>query len=378
MVQCNRLHDRGVCVQMRQRETTIQDIAGAVGVSKATVSNILRGTGGTYAASTVEAVRTTARRLRYVPNAAARSLSRSQRTHMIGVVLTAGRQVLTRNGYFVQLLDGVLSAAMDRHYQVALISDAKENPNELHGYLRNGFVEGVLLFTPTPGSGVVEWATSGSFPAVVVGSVYEGARLACVDVDNEAAIRDAVHHLLERGHHRIGYIASYPGSSFTITRVKTYQETMREALGAEPNPSWTFQGDSGGDVGREGARYLWETHPELTAYLCANDPVALGALRYLREVGVRVPDDISLIGFDDTEAARVCDPPLTTLHQSIQEIGATAAIRLIEQIEEGQRTASITLFPATLIERGSVRTLTALSRSHHAVPEDGPPPTKET
>ncbi|MBC8102830.1 MAG: LacI family DNA-binding transcriptional regulator, partial [Cytophagales bacterium] len=264
---------------MRQRETTIQDVAGAVGVSTATVSNILRGTGGTYAASTVEAVRSTARRLRYVPNAAARSLSRRQRTHMIGVVLTAGRQVLTRNAYFVQLLDGVLSAAMDRHYQVALISDAKENPNELHGYLRNGFVEGVLLFTPTPDSGVVEWAGSGSFPVVVAGSVYEG--LACVDVDNEAAIRDAVGHLLERGHRRIGYIASYPGSPFTITRLRTYREAMRAALGTDPDPSWVFEGRHGTEAGAEGAAFLRRAHPDLTAYLCANDAVALSALRGL-------------------------------------------------------------------------------------------------
>ncbi|MBC8103649.1 MAG: substrate-binding domain-containing protein, partial [Cytophagales bacterium] len=190
-------------------------------------------------------------------------------------------------------------------------------------------------------------------------------------------------HLLERGHRRIGYIASYPGSPFTITRLRTYREAMRAALGTDPDPSWVFEGRHGTEAGAEGAAFLRSAHPDLTAYLCANDAVALSALRGLREMGVRVPSDVSLIGFDDTDAARLCDPPLTTLHQSIQEIGATAMQRLIEQIEDGQRTASVTLFPAALVERGSVRTLSAPvlyspPDNPRSVPEAGSIPAKET
>lgn len=339
---------------MSQRSSTIKDVAGLAGVSTATVSNILRGKGGVYASPTVRRVREAARSLNYSPNTIARSLVR-RRTHMIGVVFQKGRdKVLTQNLYYAQLLDGILEQAGDQKYQTTILSLPTGASNDIVDYVQSGFVEGLVLFTPTNTSPLLSWAQQSRFPMVAVGSTFPATLgMACVDVDNFSAIYETVRWLVEEGHRRVGSLSGDAGQMSTRLRKEAYEAALRDS-DLVPAADWQHQGEYTAESGHEGALRLLDVRPALTAIICGNDWIALGALQALRGRGVRVPQDVSLVGFDDIEPARLADPPLTTIRQPVRDIGSKAAQILIHQLETGEVAGGTTLFPGTLVERQSV------------------------
>ncbi len=338
---------------MSQRLPTIKDVAGLAGVSTATVSKVLRGNSSAYAPPTVQRVRDAATALKYSPNHVARSLVR-RRTHMLGVVIQGRGQVLTRNADVAELLDGVLDYAVNHGYQTAIITLPHDEPFSIVSYIQNGFVEGVALLTPDVSCPLLAWARESHFPSVVVGTTLPPeARLACVDVDNTALMHQAVRWLVGRGHERIGFLNGPRTKASSCLREEAYGRALQD-LGVVPSAGWRFQGSYSAESGYEGAVQLLSVRPRLTALIGGNDQMALGALQACRDQGVRVPEDISLLGIDDIEAARLADPPLSTLHQPLHDIGSKAAEVLIRQIETGKRETQTTLFPVTLVERQSV------------------------
>jgi DNA-binding LacI/PurR family transcriptional regulator len=337
-----------------RRAPTIKDVAHAACVSTATVSKILSGQESAYAADTVQRVRATAREMRYVPNGIARTLSK-RRTHLVSVVWSNAPNLRVQP-YFLEVLAGILNAAQRIGYQVTLFQKYERDLAESLSHLGSGFFEGAILMVPRHDDPLLAWVKENHFPAVVVGETFpEAAGVSCVDVDSATGMYEAVRWLAaEQGHRKVGYIGG-PDDLFTARiRRAAYERALREA-GVEPHPEWIRSRPFGEHSGKILAGPLYADCPDLTAIVCATDSMAIGAMHALQETGVRIPEEVSLLGFDDVEMARVVRPALTTVHQPMFDVGVTATEMLLEQIETGDLTPRTRLLPTSLVIRDSVR-----------------------
>ncbi len=337
---------------MRRGAPTIREVAEAAGVSISTVSNVLYGKQGYYSPETAERVWQAVKNLGYRPNHIARSLAR-RRTFTVGVVVEQQLGNVSHNLYFGIMLDGILQAATDSDYQVKIIRVRPDNPEQAIGHIEDGSVDGVVLAALLANNPIIEHLEQSHVPSVVAGSIPPHAKLPCVDVDDTAGIYQAVKWLTQLGHRRIGIILGDLRQWSARRRESAYLMALRDA-GIEPNPAWRYEGNYVLEGGEAGVHHLLSAHPRPSAIVCSNDTMAMGALRALHERGIKVPEEVSLIGFDDTPASAYTSPPLTTVRQPVFDIGLRAAEMLIQQVERGKRCEHNLLFPAELVVRNTV------------------------
>ncbi len=337
---------------VQRKRCTINEVAARSGVSVATVSNVLQNKSHLYSPETAERVWQAVRELGYRPSSVARSLIR-QRTDTIGVVLEE-RQEVVLDPYVTAVLEGILEYTVPRSYPVKIISLLyQQSPDSFLAHLDDGSVDGVLLVAPRTHSKALQWAQHSDVPTVVVGSTFPDIPLTCVDVDDTAAIYRAVRWLVELGHRHIGHIAGPQTQWSARRRLQAYHQAMHDA-GIEVQPHWIAEGQYTPPSGKAAMEMLLCRAPELTAVVCGNDWMAMGAIEAVYQKGLRIPEDISLIGFDDIDSAQWFTPPLTTIRQPMRQIGAKGAELLIQQIETGKRGREVTLFSAELVVRQSV------------------------
>ena len=319
---------------LRAERVTSVDVARRAGVSQSTVSLVFSGKApGRISARTEAIVREAADALGYRPNAAARALK-------TGAARTVGLVVPDiTNPFFGGLLRGAQTAARAAGYAVALIDTNNDRDWGAASAeaLRAGPADGLLLFEVDPPP-----AAPGSEPIVVIESESRGHPSVRLDV--VGGTEDAVGHLLELGHHRIGHLAAdHDLPTFRLRR----RTIDRLVAGNVPRVST--------DISLAGAQAttlgLLREHSELTALFCDDDVLAAGAYLALRELGLRVPDDISVVGFDGLDIGRVLDPPLTTVVADAAELGRIAFELLVAQLA-GKRPRSRVL-PVELEIRGS-------------------------
>ncbi|MGC8785584.1 MAG: LacI family DNA-binding transcriptional regulator [Armatimonadota bacterium] len=335
-----------------RKTPTIRDVAEAAGVSISTVSNVIYQKQGYYSPSTAQRVWAAVEKLGYRPNHIARSLAR-RRTFTIGVVVEAPLGFVSHNAYFGLMLDGILHEAGSREYQVKIIKVPADSPEKAINYIEDGSVDGVVLSALFADNPLLKRMERSFVFAVVAGSIPPAIRLPCVDVDDISATYQAVHWLIELGHRRIGIITGDMNQWSAKRREQGYLMALREA-GLEANPAWRVEGNYRMESGQVGIVQLLRADPRPTAVVCGNDKMAIGALHTLREMGVTVPHEISIIGFDDSEEAAFVSPPLTTIRQSPFDIGLHAAEMLLRQIEAGKRLQRNLILPAEMIIRQTV------------------------
>ncbi|MCC6731163.1 MAG: LacI family DNA-binding transcriptional regulator [Chthonomonadales bacterium] len=335
----------------RPPSPTIKDVAARARVSVATVTNVLHGRCGRFSGETEEAVRRAIVQLGYRPNEVARTLVR-RRSDTLAVVLDHLGESLMQNPYFSMLFDGFLFAAIERGYQVKTVALPGRDMDSIRRHTEDGSVDGAMLAAPKVASPLLDWVECCSLPCVVAGMIPASARVSCADVDDEGAVHEAVRWLVSLGHRRIGLIGGPPDYWSARQREVGYRRALRDS-GIDPPASWLGRGDFSTESGRRAVLPLMAVRPALTAVLCCNDWMALGALEALRRQGIRVPDDLSIVGFDDAEAAHVAHPPLTTIRQPVREIGARAADILIRQVEQGCGAPERVVFPGVLVRRES-------------------------
>lgn len=339
----------------RRKRCTIKEVAARSGVSVATVSNVLQNKSHLYSEETAQRVWQAVRELGYRPSSVARSLIR-QRTDTIGVILEE-RQELVLDPYVMSVLEGILEYTVPRDRPVKIISMMyQQRPDSFLAHVDDGSVDGVVLVAPRTYSMALQWAQQADIPAVVVGSTFPDSNLPCVDVDDSAAIYQAVQWLIDLGHRRIGHLAGPQTHWSARRRLQAYHQAMQDA-GIAVEPTWVVEGRYTPPSGKEAMERLLEVTPMLTAVVCGNDWMAMGAMETIYQRGLRVPDDISIVGFDDIDTAQWVTPPLTTLRQPMRQIGAKAAELLLHQIETGKRVREVILFPAEMVVRQSVAPL---------------------
>lgn len=305
------------------RTITIRDVARAAGVSVASASRALNGHRNVADAMrnrVVEAART----LDYVPHLGARSLSTRQ-TDTIGVVLPD-----LFGEFFSEMIRGIDSAAHRQGLQLLLSNmhgDARETEVALRAM--RGRVDGLIVMSPNVGPEFLDRHLPQKLPTVVINGGAEGR--SCIAVDSHAGARAAVAHLVERGARKIAHIAGPADNGDALERLRGFREAVAELLG-DHDPI-VFQGDFQDESGRAAGIALVGDRRGVDGLFASNDMMAVGCLDALADGGVRVPDEMMVVGFDDVPIARYARPALTTMRVAIADIGRRAFERLQASIE---------------------------------------------
>lgn len=303
---------------------TIGDVAEAAGVSIATVSKVVNDRYG-VAPTTLARVRAVIAELGYERSLIARSM-RSQRTNVIGVL------VPDIEPFSAELLKGAADVIRERSYELIVYS-AGGHGSEFAGWERRNvarlsgtLTDGVILVAPTVDD------VNDAAPVVAVDPHSGSGRLPSVHSDNLAGAFSATEHLIGLGHRRIGFVAGRPDLDSATQREEGWRRALA-AAGIPVDPRLIVVGGYTSDQASDAAAQLLKRADRPTAVFAANDLSALRTIDVARQLGLSVPEDLSVVGFDNIPEAAASDPPLTTIDQSIQDMGRRAAELLVEMIE---------------------------------------------
>lgn len=327
---------------------TIADIAKEAGVSRATVSLALNGKPG-VAPETRRRILEIAERLNYRPNASARGLA-LQRTQTIGVIVPD-----ISSPFYAELVRGVEQEASRQGFYLILATTLGKASREERCFqlLGERRVDGILILTPRGDEELVQRIQGRGFPLVVVDrDIPSSDGVVEVIVDNFHGALSAVNHLLSLGRQRIAYINGIPELQASRDRLRGYKVALQE-YGLELNPKQIVTGNFTWEGGYEAMKELLSSCPHVDSVFAASDSMAIGAIRAIREQGLRVPEDIAVVGFNDVPLAAQVDPPLTTVRQPIGEMGEIACHLLIQLIEGKVIPHRKVILQTQLVVRGS-------------------------
>lgn len=322
-------------------QPTIIDIARRAGVSKSLVSLVLNGSSRVSDESRAAVLRA-AQELNYRPNAMARGLVQ-RRTHVLGVMLSD-----LHNVFFADVLDGIDERAGEAGYGTLLATGHRSPEREAAAIdsLLELRTEGLVLAGPRLSDEKIVEA-SRTVPVTLVSRSVDAENVDSVSSDDQAGAGLAVDHLVELGHRRIAHIDAGDGAGASERREGYTAAMRRHGLAAECR---VVPGDYTEAGGAGGVERLLAEEPRPTAIFAANDLSAIGALDALERAGLAVPEDVSLVGYDNTSLARLRHIGLTTIDQPRQEIGRAAACLLIERIDEGRsRSRRVVLSPSLVV-----------------------------
>lgn len=326
---------------------TMADVAREAGVSKMTVSRVVNKK-GEISPTTREHVLEVIKRLGYRPSAIARGLA-TNRTGTIGLVVPD-----IANPFFSEIARGVEDKAYAAGYNVFLCSTYEDPHREkdVLNSLEEKLVDGLLLCSSRLPQDDLAAVVEDFAAVVLVNRRVEDDDASMVRVDSALGGRQATEHLLAAGHRNIGFLTG-PSTSFDGRfRVTGYHRAL-EAAGLIPPLEWQRGCTSNVQGGLEAARELLLDHPELTALLCYNDLVAVGALQACSQMGRRVPEDLAIVGFDDIPMAALVTPALTTCRSAQYEIGFQAMRLLLDRIQGCREGCEEIVLPPELIIRAS-------------------------
>ncbi|WP_327678233.1 LacI family DNA-binding transcriptional regulator [Streptomyces sp. NBC_00467] len=335
---------------------TLEAVAARAGVSRATASRVVNGGAGVRR-PLVDKVRQAVEELGYVPNHAARTLV-TRRNGAVAVIIAEPEFRIFSDPFFEQQVRGISRELTAHDSQLVLLwVEGPGDHDRIARYLGGGHVDGALAFSlhnddelpsiisrvkvPTVFGGRPGWPGAGS-----------GLALPYVDCDNRGGAREAVRHLVSLGREHIAHIAGPRDQTSALDRIDGYRDVLLDA-----DPDLVSQGDFTVESGARAMAELLERRPGLDAVFASNDLMASGALRTLRERGLRVPDDVAVVGFDDmASVVESTDPPLTTVRQDIEGMGRLMVRLLMRVLNEGEQhtgaPASV-ITPTTLVRRAS-------------------------
>jgi DNA-binding LacI/PurR family transcriptional regulator len=333
------------------RGVTLDEVALAAGVSRATVSRVVNGNPkvGEDAKRDVERA---IEKLGYIPNPAARSLV-TRRSDSIGVVIPEPTSFLFGDPFFPRLLRGIGAALSSRELQlVLLMPQSPREESRVERYLTAGHVDGVLLVSLHGDDPLPMHLAARHVPAVIGGRPPRGAAVSYVDVDNEQGARSAVEHLIAGGRRRIATVTGPLDMGAAVDRLAGYHQALA-AAGIASDADLQASGGFSQPGGAEAMRQILDARPDIDAVFAASDLMASGAMQVLRAAGRRIPEDVALVGFDDSPIVDSTDPPLTSVRQPIEEMGREMVRLLLEHTADPGSVPRKVILATELVPRRS-------------------------
>jgi LacI family transcriptional regulator len=337
---------------------TIKDVAREASVSVATVSRVFNGA-TVVREETARRIREVAATLRYAPHGGARSLI-TNRTNTLGVLLPD-----LYGEFFSELIHGIDLTARKEGYHI-LVSRSWEGRSEIEEAMRamRGRVDGMLLMSPDVHADSL-LNVPANLPVVLLCSPSRGHELDSVTIQNFHGAKEMVEHLISVGHKRIAIIKGSLGNFDAAERLRGYRSALKDA-GIAHDPDLERQGDFTEDGGFTAAHELMSLKNRPTAVFAANDSMAIGALSAFKQLGVRIPEDMAIAGFDDIPLCRYMDPPLSSVRVHIADLGAKAVEVLLHGIRHKNDHER---------RRERMSTEIVIRRSSGGEPAERPPPT---
>ena len=331
---------------------TLEEVARLAGVSRSTVSRVVNDHPNVRA-ETKERVWEAIRKSGYQPNVVARSLV-TNRTQIVGMVIPEVVTKIFAEPFFPLVLRGATEACNNHHYQLllSLFTNPEDQEETCQRVLRSGYLDGVIVASSLLDDSLIPDVLHSGIPLVSIGR-YPDQHVHYVDSDNVGGARMAVEHLVRLGHRRIATITGRLGMSVGQDRLEGYRQALL-AHGIPVRDELILEGDFTERSGMMAMQRLLPASP--TAVFATNDVMAIGALKALRAVGLKVPQDVALIGFDDTPIASMVEPALTTVRQPIERMGSMAVELLLDLLASSssdQVPAHRIILPTELIVRGS-------------------------
>src|SRR3982751_2540072 len=325
---------------------SIKDIARLAGVSHSTVSRALHNS-PLIPAATAQRIQRIAQEQGYTASAVARSRV-TRRTQAIGVVVTSIADPF--NG---DLVDGIEEVANERGYSVILATSQADPDRELAVVrsCQERRVDGILVASSRVGALYVPLLSELEVPIVLINNQHGSEFAYSIRIDNVDGMRLATEHLVELGHTEIAYVGDRFGLHSDEERFEGYREALRSRQ-ISVNQGLVVRGDGKADQGATALDQLLSTQPRPTAVVCYNDMTALGLMHRAQELGMRVPDALSVTGFDDIPFAAFAGPPLTTVRQPRRDMGRQA-MRLLFALLSGEQPEKTSIINGELIVRGS-------------------------
>lgn len=340
--------------QSTRKAATLADVARATGVSLYTVSTVLNGARSNTRVSpaTRLKIQEAAKLLRYHPNAMARSLT-TRRTNTLGILFPFVRSSTEAytDDYAVAILQGIVAYATEQGYDILHYTQPWRDDAASIARLRDRRTDGVLVIAPIADSDVLAALSGLDIPVVAISALSMPRpdtsnasdpidAIDTVDVDNAHGIGLGIDHLIALGHTRIAHLTGEPNAASSMQRHTAWEEALRKN-GIDPRPEYCMSGTYDGEMAEQGLRAVLALPEPPTAIIAGNDHIALRILSTAQTMGIRVPEDLSVIGFDNIATAERADPPLTTVCQPVHTIGETAARLLIDRIKQDNSSGEI-------------------------------------
>ena len=329
---------------------TLEEIARLSGVSRSTVSRVInrQPNVSNNVRLRVEAV---IQETGYQPNLAAQTLV-SKRSWMIGLVLPRSVSSFFTDPYFPRLLQGIAQGCNQHNYTLGLflVGNKEDEEKIMPRVSRKGMLDGILIQSGQVGDQLIDRMVNLDLPVVVVGSPLHADEISFIDVDNVNGAYNAVSHLIRLGYQQIATITGLPGGAASADRLEGYERALTER-GRNPDQSLIVEGDFTEVGGYYAMQRLLPAKPD--AVFAASDLMAIGAMRAAREAGLRIPEDVAFVGYDDVSVARYASPQLTTIRQPIAQFGVNAVGILIDLIENGIQPVRRIIMNTELVIRES-------------------------
>lgn len=330
---------------------TIAEIAKLAGVSTATISRVLNGKSDVNE-KTRRRIQRIIKRYGFTPHALARSLS-LKKTNNLGVIIPHTADYLFSSPYFAELIRSFGQQVNSCSYRLILSTTSEErSSSEVYNELLYGAVDGLLVLDVRVGDERVCWLKGAGIPFALVGQDPKAEGISFVDSDNEQGAYQATKHLIELGHEEIFLMNGPRGHWVSQSREQGFRRALKE-VGL--SPSGIFYSPFTIEAGFALAQEVFKRSRRDFGLLAASDLQAFGAINALKQLGLKVGDQVSVIGFDDIPLAQFFDPPLSTVRQPIWQIGQEAAKALIRRVESPESEPIRRILPTELIIRNSTR-----------------------
>jgi DNA-binding LacI/PurR family transcriptional regulator len=326
----------------RKRRATVKDVATEAGVSRGTVSRVLNGQPYVIDAAIAK--------VGFVPNNAARSLV-MQQSKAIGLIVHEPHSLFVEDPNIGAILLGANAALSDADYQLScLIADTPRDIERLTRYLTGGLIDGVIIVSAREGDPITKAIARLEMPAAFVGHPHDIGDAAYAAIDNRGAARAVTKRLIGTGRKKIGMVAAALDRDSGSDRLAGFVDALGNRFDprlVQRVPLYSYSD------GQSGMRALLAEHPDIDGVFASSDAVAAGAMEVLQSAGRVVPDDVGVVGFDDSSWALRTDPPLSTVRQPAGELGRAAAESVLAQLRGEETRALSQVLDCPVVWRGS-------------------------